>query len=269
MGAGMDKILPGLFVGSIRDSKDLEQIKKHNITHIVSIHEDAKEGSIQNIEYLCFTASDNASQDIKKFFEDAIDFIHNARLNNGNVLVHCLAGISRSTTLATSYIMTVTEMPWYDSLNAVRAARKGANPNFGFQRQLQNFEFTTRKAVRENLIKKYGHYDHKDDLTHCQTLLEVYRSQQTALTSSANKSNNFQMSYTSIKTYPLAFNAYGLDQEDDEKQSMEKEKGQLNGNKPTNDDEKDQNTEDSENQKDESHLPNEKEKEEMINKIFQ
>lgn len=135
-------------------------------------------------------------------------------------------------------------MPWYDSLNAVRAARKGANPNFGFQRQLQNFEFTTRKAVtwknktefsirklskflielqryfkvRENLIKKYGHYDHKDDLTHCQTLLEAYRSQQTALTSSANKSNNFQMSYTSIKTYPLAFNAYGLDQEDEEKQ---------------------------------------------------
>lgn len=99
------------------------------------------------------------------------------------------------------------------------------------------------------------------------------------------------MSYTSIKTYPLAFNAYGLDQEDDEKQvqiylvlfvsqikyihliiyfqSNEKEKGQLNGNMPTNDDEKDQNTEDSENQKDESHLPNEKEKEEIINKIFQ
>ena len=47
MGAGMDKILPGLYVGSIRDSKDMEQIKKHNITHIVSIHEDAKEGSIQ------------------------------------------------------------------------------------------------------------------------------------------------------------------------------------------------------------------------------
>lgn len=47
MGAGMDKILPGLYVGSIRDSKDQEQIKKHNITHIVSIHEDAKEGSIQ------------------------------------------------------------------------------------------------------------------------------------------------------------------------------------------------------------------------------
>ena len=43
--------------------------------------------------------------------------------------------------------MTVVEMPWYDSMNAVRGARKGANPNFGFQRQLQNFEHTTIKTV--------------------------------------------------------------------------------------------------------------------------
>lgn len=49
MGAGMDKILPGLYVGSIRDSKDLEQINKYNITHILSIHDDARDGSIQVI----------------------------------------------------------------------------------------------------------------------------------------------------------------------------------------------------------------------------
>lgn len=43
----MDKILPGLYVGSIRDSKDMEQIKKHKITHILSIYEDAKEGNLE------------------------------------------------------------------------------------------------------------------------------------------------------------------------------------------------------------------------------
>lgn len=63
------------------------------------------------------------------------------------LLFQSLAGISRSTTLVVSYIMTITELPWYDSLNVVRAARKGANPNFGFQRQLQNFEFTSIKSV--------------------------------------------------------------------------------------------------------------------------
>lgn len=52
MGAGMDKILPGLFVGSIRDSKDQDQLTKNGITHILSIYEDPKEGAIQ-VKY-CF-----------------------------------------------------------------------------------------------------------------------------------------------------------------------------------------------------------------------
>lgn len=59
---------------------------------------------------MLFTASDNSAQEIKKFFAESIDFIHDARLNNGNVLVHCLAGISRSTTLVIAYIMTVIEV---------------------------------------------------------------------------------------------------------------------------------------------------------------
>lgn len=42
----------------------------------------------KNITYKAFTASDHAAQDLKQYFEEAIDFIHNARLNNGNVLVH-------------------------------------------------------------------------------------------------------------------------------------------------------------------------------------
>jgi len=58
-----------------------------------------------------------------------------------------LAGVSRSASICTAYVMTVTGFPWYDSMNAIRAAREQANPNFGFQRQLQNFEHTTVKKV--------------------------------------------------------------------------------------------------------------------------
>ena len=37
------QILPGLCIGSLKDSQDRSQIEKQHITHIVSIHEDAKE----------------------------------------------------------------------------------------------------------------------------------------------------------------------------------------------------------------------------------
>jgi atypical dual specificity phosphatase len=51
--------------------------------------------------------------------------------------------------------MVITGMPWYDAMNAVRAARKQANPNFGFQRQLQNFEYTSLKEVSFTLFIKF------------------------------------------------------------------------------------------------------------------
>lgn len=42
--------------------------------------------------------------------------------------------------MVVAYIMTITDFGWEDALSAVRAARSCANPNMGFQRQLQEFE---------------------------------------------------------------------------------------------------------------------------------
>lgn len=217
MGNGMNRILPGLYVGSIRDSNDKEQLIKNNITHILTIHDDPKpQGAIEHIKYLRFKAQDNSRQNIKKFFDEAIEFIHEARINNGCVLVHCLAGVSRSASLSIAYIMTITELPWYDSMNSVRGARKQTNPNFGFQRQLQNFEHTTVKQTRENLYKKYGHYDNSQDLAECQLLLKKYKDSQAELNS-----------FPANKTYPLAFNAYKLDEEKEENQKKDNESPEL------------------------------------------
>lgn len=51
-----------------------------------------------------------------------------------------LAGMSRSVTVAVAYIMSVTTLNWREALKVVRAGRAVANPNLGFQRQLQEFE---------------------------------------------------------------------------------------------------------------------------------
>jgi protein-tyrosine phosphatase len=63
-----------------------------------------------------------------------------------------LAGVSRSATVVVAYLMTVTELSYSDALNAVKGARKIANPNFGFRRQLQNYEFTQLKTVSVTAI---------------------------------------------------------------------------------------------------------------------
>uniref|UniRef100_A0ACB8EB82 Uncharacterized protein n=1 Tax=Sphaerodactylus townsendi TaxID=933632 RepID=A0ACB8EB82_9SAUR len=44
MGSGMSQIVEGLYLGNIRDSEDKENLEKHGITHILSVHNNAKPG---------------------------------------------------------------------------------------------------------------------------------------------------------------------------------------------------------------------------------
>lgn len=85
-------------------------------------------------------ASDTPDQNISQYFSVCNDFIHAARLRDGNVLIHCLAGMSRSVTVTVAYIMSVTHLTWKESLKVVRTGRSVANPNWGFQMQLRDFE---------------------------------------------------------------------------------------------------------------------------------
>jgi hypothetical protein len=50
--------------------------------------------------------------------------------------------------VAVAYIMSVTPLTWREALKVVRAGRAVANPNLGFQRQLQDFETYKLLEVR-------------------------------------------------------------------------------------------------------------------------
>ncbi|XP_072278544.1 dual specificity protein phosphatase 22-A-like isoform X7 [Pyxicephalus adspersus] len=120
--------------------------------------------------YLCIAASDCSSQNLIQHFKKCIKFIHQCRLHGGGCLVHwsvspthvftytalCLAGVSRSTTIVVAYLMTVTTYGWEDCLNAVKAVRSYADPNLGFQQQLQEYEMTLLTEYRLWLQQEFG-----------------------------------------------------------------------------------------------------------------
>lgn len=172
MGNGMNKILPGLFIGNFRDSKDERQLEENNITHIVSIHDNAKPLR-EDRTYLCISASDIPGQDISQHFTECFDFIHSARLSGGAVLIHCLAGVSRSVTVAVAYVMSVTTLGWKEALFAVRQARTCANPNFGFKRQLHDFETNHVEEQRRRIGEAFPE-NNLDDESYCHTLLKEF-----------------------------------------------------------------------------------------------
>ncbi|XP_067410672.1 dual specificity protein phosphatase 15 isoform X2 [Emydura macquarii macquarii] len=155
MGNGMNKVLPGLYLGSITDAKDLEQLSGNKITHIISVHE-FPQPLLQEITYLCIPLPDTPEANIKKHFKECISFIHCCRLHGGNCLIHCLAGISRSTTIVIAYVMAVTELSWQEILQALRAVRPIANPNPGFKQQLEEFGHGAAWKIHRHLEQRYG-----------------------------------------------------------------------------------------------------------------
>jgi len=166
-GSGMSKILNGLYVGGFRDARDEKQLMENKITHIVSVHNFPKPYDGQR-EYLCIYASDHPGEDLSIYFSTVNDFIHEARLGGGGVLLHCLAGVSRSVTLATAYIMTITELGWREALNVVRGARKQAYPNMGFKKALRIFEQKDLQSERQRFRANFSaDNDFFDDKTMC------------------------------------------------------------------------------------------------------
>uniref|UniRef100_A0A5F9C5N0 Dual specificity phosphatase 22 n=1 Tax=Oryctolagus cuniculus TaxID=9986 RepID=A0A5F9C5N0_RABIT len=182
MGNGMNKILTGLYIGNFKDARDAEQLSKNKVTHILSVHDSARpmlempdlhvlemeepqsspvlpphsaHGKWrQGVKYLCIPAADSPSQNLTRHFKESIKFIHECRLQGEGCLVHCLAGVSRSVTLVIAYIMTVTDFGWEDALHTVRAGRSCANPNLGFQRQLQEFEKHEVQQVSRRVVSR-------------------------------------------------------------------------------------------------------------------
>lgn len=180
MGNGINKVLPGLYLGNIKDAQDKELLKTHNITHILSIHDNAAP-ILEDITYLCISASDHSKQNLTQHFKDSIVFIHESRMKGEGCLVHCVAGVSRSVTLVVAYIMTVTGRGWVESLAAVRAARPCAGPNLGFLRQLEEFENTELAQYRTWWVDRYGKNFFSDEEDIAALLMKKFHSSSEAV----------------------------------------------------------------------------------------
>jgi len=59
-------------------------------------------------------------QNLFSHFSSSIDFIHSAGKQGGNILVHCYAGISRSTTMVIAYLMQTKGMNFTTAFRFVK-----------------------------------------------------------------------------------------------------------------------------------------------------
>ncbi|XP_046555536.1 dual specificity protein phosphatase 7-like [Haliotis rubra] len=136
------QVLPHLYLGNAKNSSDINQLKKYGITYILNVTPNVPNmfENDTSFKYLQIPISDHWSQNLSAFFPQALAFIDEARRDHQGVLVHCLAGISRSVTVTVAYMMSRQAMSLNEAYDYVKTCKPNISPNFTFMGQLLDFE---------------------------------------------------------------------------------------------------------------------------------
>ncbi|KAL7889864.1 hypothetical protein AOLI_G00021220 [Acnodon oligacanthus] len=134
----VDEVWPNLFIGNVAIAQNRTTLKKLGITHILNVAH-SKQGSIgdqsyygEELVYYGIPAEDSSKFDLSVHFRPASDFIHKAlKKKNGKVLVHCIMGVSRSSTLVLAYLMLRHRLTLRSAIQKV-VQRRAIYPNRNF-----------------------------------------------------------------------------------------------------------------------------------------
>ncbi|CAO3640568.1 unnamed protein product [Cunninghamella blakesleeana] len=153
------QVLPCIWIGSYAAFESKSFLRKNNIKRILSI------GHFQHIypesdyKHKIIPISDQPETNIIEWFSEAIAFIEESINNKEPILVHCLAGVSRSPTMVIAYIMAKEQLRWKIALVKIKQVRPFIDPNTGFKNQLQlyqnmNYQFDAKNPLYLEYIKQ-------------------------------------------------------------------------------------------------------------------
>uniref|UniRef100_A0A2K6E2W2 Dual specificity phosphatase 16 n=1 Tax=Macaca nemestrina TaxID=9545 RepID=A0A2K6E2W2_MACNE len=138
---GPTRILPNLYLGCQRDVLNKELMQQNGIGYVLNASSTCpKPDFIPESHFLRVPVNDSFCEKILPWLDKSVDFIEKAKASNGCVLVHCLAGISRSATIAIAYIMKRMDMSLDEAYRFVKEKRPTISPNFNFLGQLLDYE---------------------------------------------------------------------------------------------------------------------------------
>ncbi|XP_041651160.1 dual specificity protein phosphatase 8a isoform X1 [Cheilinus undulatus] len=138
---GPTRILPHLYLGSQKDVLNKDLMAQNGITYVLNASNTCpKPDFISESHFMRIPVNDNYCEKLLPWLDKTNEFIDKAKVSNCRVIVHCLAGISRSATIAIAYIMKTMGLSSDDAYRFVKDRRPSISPNFNFLGQLLEFE---------------------------------------------------------------------------------------------------------------------------------
>ncbi|KAK3739731.1 hypothetical protein QZH41_016178, partial [Actinostola sp. cb2023] len=128
-----------LYLGSLRIAMEEKQLQERGITDIINVSMEERKYKIP-VKCMIIKINDTCDSNISLYFDIVADKIENVRKERGKVLVHCMAGVSRSATLVIAYLMKYHKMTMKDSYELVKKKRPIISPNPGFWNHLMDYE---------------------------------------------------------------------------------------------------------------------------------
>lgn len=146
----MDKIIDKVYLGNYAAAINKELLISNDIKFILvaSNNMECLYSHDLNIIYKKIPVNDSKKTRISKFFKESNDFIEKAiNSDEGNLLIHCGAGASRSVTLLIAYLIYKFGLNFDESFAIIKKTRNEANPNEGFILQLKEYSYVLKNPL--------------------------------------------------------------------------------------------------------------------------
>lgn len=134
-----------------------QNISRRNITLLINAAQELPKMELSNVEVIKLFLDDAPYAMISCHFDRIADKINEHLSNGGRVMVHCVLGVSRSTSLCLAYYIKYRNMTLKQAFDHISAKRPCVRPNPGFWRQLVEYEkriFTSKQSLVNSITNK-------------------------------------------------------------------------------------------------------------------
>lgn len=132
-------VRPYLLLGSQDAAHDLDTLQTHKVSHVLNVAYGVSNPFTDQLHYKTIQILDIPETDIRTYVDECSVFIQQAKQQDGVVLVHCNAGVSRSVSVVIGYLMKQERLSFTEAFNQVKSVRPSARPNPGFYQQLLHY----------------------------------------------------------------------------------------------------------------------------------
>lgn len=140
-GSALSNIHHGVYLSGI-GAITKQGLEAHDITFILNVAQELTDYVYPRdaLDVTRVSLRDMPDEDLLPHFDSCVDHIHDIVTQGGHILVHCVAGVSRSASICMAYLMKYQQMSLRESYHHIYHRRNVIYPNTGFWRALIEYE---------------------------------------------------------------------------------------------------------------------------------